>query len=288
MRLLLFLGTLGFGLACQPDSTKPSWNSPQERVVVIGPSTAETLCALGLADRVVAVSDWCRTDALQDRPRIGGIADPSLERVLAARPDLVLCQGDIPTLEALCQQQDIPLHAFHTDTWEDWENEVATLGALFRVPEVAAELVQRARQELAAVQARRPQGVAPSVLLVVARRPEEASGLIVAGGPSFLSFLVEAAGGKNLFADSPRPYFDLIEEELLKSPPQVILEFALPNNPNPLSLWRQGWPLLAAVKSGRVHAIAEDFVVQPGPRMAEAAGLIQKRLFDPLAEEVAE
>ena len=259
-----------------------------QQVVVVGPSTAETLCAMGLADSVAAVSDWCRAAALQDRPRIGGIADPSLERVLAAQPDLVLCQGDIPALEALCRQQKIPLHTFHTDTWQDWENEVFAIGQLFGVPKIAQTLVQQAQRELAEVQARRPQGRSPSVLLVVARRPEEASGFIVAGGPSFLSFLVESAGGRNLFADSERPYFDLIEEELLKTPPDVVLEFAIPNNPDPLSLWRQGWPYLPAVKNGRVHAIAEDFVVQPGPRMAEAARLIQERLFDALAEKVAE
>lgn len=294
MRNLLLCWIPSLWIACSPDEGPRApvatglLDILPQQVVVVGPSTAETLCAMGLADSVVAVSDWCRAAALQDRPRIGGIADPSLERVLAAQPDLVLCQGDIPALEALCRQQQIPLRAFHTDTWQDWENEVFTLGQLFGVPKIAQNLVEQAQHELAAVQARRPPGEPPSVLLVVARRPEEASGCIVAGGPSFLSFLVESAGGRNLFSDSQRPYFDLIEEELLKTPPDVILEFAIPNNPDPLSLWRQGWRHLSAVENGRVHAIAEDFVVQPGPRMAKAARLIQKRLFDPLAEKVTE
>src|SRR5215831_8797866 len=62
------------------------------RVVTLAPSLSETLIALGAADRLVGVSRFDDFPEVSKLPRVGGFLDPSVEAVLALKPDLVLVQ----------------------------------------------------------------------------------------------------------------------------------------------------------------------------------------------------
>lgn len=254
----------------------PSDGVPPRRVVVIGPSTAENVYLLGAGDRVVGVSDWCLEPGAAALPRVGGQADPNLERIAQLDPDLVLTQGRNPTLEAWCQRSQVGFRAFATDTWQGWEDELAELGRLFGLEDAATRRVIEGRSALDQLRAARPEA-RPTVLIVISRRTGAASGMLVAGGASFLSELLEAAGGRNLYAGHPRDYFDLGEEALLQQQPEYIFEFQ-PEETEPLEVWRRSFPRLAAVEKGRVIAFRHDFLLLPGPRMVETARLFAEAL----------
>ena len=52
---------------------------PPQRIVTLAPSMTEIVCALGAADRLVGITDFCDwPPEVQDRPRIGGIINPSV------------------------------------------------------------------------------------------------------------------------------------------------------------------------------------------------------------------
>ncbi len=259
------------------------------RVVVLGPSTVENLVALGLADRLVGVSDYCVEPAAKGLPRVGGQIDPALERIAALRPDLVIVQGRLPELGRWCERAGVAFLPLHTDRWSSWLEELRTLGNRFGVPDRAAALAARAEAELADLRDRVPTDRRPArCLLVVGRRAGEASGLVVAGGRSFLSELLTAAGGDNVFADNDRDYFDLNEEALVRAAPEVIFELVPGSKEDPLPLWRHAFPSLPAVREGRVRVLCQPFVLLPGPRMIETARLFRKGLFDQLTPEVPE
>jgi len=61
---------------------------PPRRIVSLVPSTTETLCALGLADALVAVTVYCLEprDVVRGKTRIGGEKNPDLERIRALDP----------------------------------------------------------------------------------------------------------------------------------------------------------------------------------------------------------
>ena len=62
-----------------------------QRVVSLLPSLTEIVCALQACGRLVAVdryADW--PEAVRALPRVGGLEDTQIERVLALKPDLVL------------------------------------------------------------------------------------------------------------------------------------------------------------------------------------------------------
>ena len=259
-------------MACSGE--KPSTPSDDgaipQRVVVLGPGTAANLETLGLLPQVVAVSDFNTLPEADHLPRIGGLFDPNLERIVSLQPDLVLLQGQNASLEELCTQNGVEFRAFSTDSLDEWRGEVRWLADRFDVAPLGEEVIgefDRALADLAGV----PSAEAPGVLLVVSRRDGEASGLVVAGGASFLSELCTAAGARNLYADSARDYFELSEERLIRLEPDVILEFEAMGAKDSLAIWRRDFPQLPAVMAGRVHALKSRDALIPGPAMLETA-----------------
>ncbi|MFC2041196.1 helical backbone metal receptor, partial [Chloroflexota bacterium] len=63
---------------------------PPQRIISLAPSNTEILFALGLADQVVAVTDYCNyPPEVEAKPTIGGFSTPNIEEIVALSPDLV-------------------------------------------------------------------------------------------------------------------------------------------------------------------------------------------------------
>jgi len=280
----LFLGIFAFMLAAcsesEPSSTTHVFEGIPKRAVVIGPATAANLFVLGAGDHVVAVSDYNTLKAAKSLPRVGGLFDPNIERITALNPDLVLIQGQAKSLEEYCAASGIEFRSFSTDTLADWRNEMEWLVHRFGAGKRLPAQLERMTQGLAALTAR-SDGTAtpPRVLLVVSRRTDEASNLVVAGPASFLDELLVAAGGQNVFTDNDRDYFDLNEESLIRAAPEVILEFdANSSGREAVDIWRAAFPEMPAVRDGRVRTITEKDALMPGPSMLGTAQAIAAAL----------
>ena len=66
-----------------------------QRVISLAPSVTETLFALGFGNRVVGVTTYCDYPPEARRlPKIGGFTNPSVEAIVATRPDLVIGISD--------------------------------------------------------------------------------------------------------------------------------------------------------------------------------------------------
>jgi len=254
-----------------------------QRVVVIGPATAANIFALGVADLVVGVSDYNTLETMRDLPRVGGLFDPNHERITALQPDLVIIQGQAKSLQAFCQASAIEFRSFSTDTLAAWRLEMEWLADRLGGKQQLPAQLQRMEQGLAALRAaqeeKRGDRAPARVLLVVSRRADEASGLIVAGNPSFLNELLVHAGGTNVFPDSSRDYFDLNEESLIRTAPEIILEFGTDPS-TALQIWRDAFPEVSAVREGRVKVITDPNALMPGPTMLQTAQAIAAALND--------
>ncbi len=277
---LLRLIALAALVACGRESSPTTIAAAeQNRIVAIGPGTEASLYALGLGGRIAGVSDFCTVAEADAVPRVGGQANPNLERIAALAPSIVLVQGRHPLVEQWCEVSGVEFRAFATDSIAGWREEVAWLGARFGILAESGALVRRVDLELAAL---RPWDSSQThrALLVVARRADEASGILAAGPNTFLSELLALAGGENVLRDAAQAYVDVNEESLVRLDPQVILEFwpdSAPPDP-PLAIWRRSFPGLAAVRDGRVMTVTHRECLIPGPRMPEVARAIAAAL----------
>ncbi|RMH01504.1 MAG: ABC transporter substrate-binding protein [Planctomycetota bacterium] len=278
--LALLSGVAVLAAACsRVGDLPPPKPADYRRVVVLGPSTTETLLALDLGPRVVGVSDWCPRSTLPAAQRIGGLGNPNLELLTRLGPDLVLAQGQNPTLASWCESMGVPFKGYSTDSWEGWAAEVLSLGELFSCRDRAVELLQDKRRQLHDLRGNLPgDWNPPTVLLVVSRSPGRIAGLLAAGPPSFLSELLAAAGGRNALAEADQAYLDLNGETVLALDPDFIFELQ-PAEAGSITVWQRDHPELRAVRTGRVVPFREEFITHPGPKMTETARLFQSALL---------
>jgi ABC-type Fe3+-hydroxamate transport system substrate-binding protein len=63
-----------------------------QRIISLVPSITEFLYALGLGDRVVAITKFCiyPDEWYVSKPRIGGTKTPDIDKIRALKPDLII------------------------------------------------------------------------------------------------------------------------------------------------------------------------------------------------------
>lgn len=239
-----------------------------QRLISLAPSVTEMLFALGLGDRVVGVTSYCDyPDQARAKEKVGDVLAPSLERVLALRPDLVVV-STATQLERFARRLEalgIPLYVVDVRRVEDVLGSLRHLGEITGHQAEAERLVRTLRARLERVRekvARRPR---PRVLLVIQRHP-----LIVPGRGAFLTDLIQQAGGESITADAEHPWAPYSLETVLVRAPEVIILPGRARFTERLADMR--WPELQqtpALRQGRVYAIHGDVLLRPGPRLFE-------------------
>jgi iron complex transport system substrate-binding protein len=258
--------------------------APPRRIVSLVPSLTEMLYAVGAGPQVVGVGSYDEfPPEVKKLPRVGGLIDPDVERVLSLRPDLVLTYGSQTTLEAQLARAGIKVFSYRHAGIAGILQGLRDLGA---ATGHAAEGERKAREvqaQLDAIRARVRSLPRPRTLLVFGRQPQSLQQTYVSGGAGFMHDVLDIAGGANVFADVPRESVQPSQETLLTRAPDAILEVRANNplTPPQMAGERRTWAALAsipAVRNGRIYFLAADYLMAPGPRVAMAAEAFARTL----------
>lgn len=270
LHLFLILAPIAGAACAQPgDRTIPA------RIVTIAPNADEIICSLGACDSIVAVSEFTvHPPELASRPRIGGLFNPNVERIVALRPDLIVLRGHNEEIERLCRQRGIRLFLDQTDSLADITKNVRALGELLGREDRAVELIAEFEQRLDAVRRRTQGRDKPRVFLTVARNPDELANILTAGKGSFLDETITLAGGTNVFSHVDMMYPQISPEEIIARRPDVIIELMpeaslTPQRERELHSQWSRFALVPAVRDQRVHFITDDNAMIPSPRYVE-------------------
>lgn len=263
-----FLVSLILALIPCPRAGSAAAERPPQRIVSLAPSVTEILYRIDLGDRIAGVTEFCDFPAAaRQKPRIGGFANPSAERIVALRPDLVIVQPNVGNRATVETVQRLGIAVLVVEA-RDFEGLFATIRAIGqatgRNPQAAA-LAAALRDEVESLAGLVRDAPRPSVLLAFSRDP-----YIVAGPASFPGEMIRLAGGHNPGIDSGAGYPRVGIETILGWAPEVILEPAPDGGTDRdlLAAW-QRWPSLPAVARGRVHAVPPDLIMRAGPRSPE-------------------
>jgi iron complex transport system substrate-binding protein len=247
---------------------------PARRIVSLAPSLTETLFALDAGDAVVGVTTYCTfPDAARRTPKVGGMINPSLEAIVALKPDLIVLsmegnvREDFDRLTAL----GAAVYVSNPRSLGDIRASIGELGALTGRGDTAAALAQRLAREEADI-IRTASGPQVGTLLIVSVHP-----LIVAGRGTYLNGLLEAAGAVNLAARYPSTYPTLSREAVVSVDPDMLLVTS--DAIADISLLFEEfpeWTSLRAAKRGSIHRIDSDLVSRPGPRAVDALLMIAR------------
>jgi iron complex transport system substrate-binding protein len=262
--------------------------APPRRIVSTAPNLTEMLFALGLGDRVVGVTTYCRyPPAARALPKVGTFLEPDFERIVALRPDLVLTIKNPVDLTARLRSLKLNAVEVNPETIPGIFASLQVIGQAAGAVPAATALRDKLQSELDGF--RRTSAALPPrrVLFFVGRTPGTLDGLIAAGKGTYLDELLVLAGGRNVLADSPIPYPKVSIETILARDPDVIIDMGdaahaegvkSEQQEQVVALWSR-YPKLKAVREHRLYAVADDRLVIPGPRVAEAVREFRRLLY---------
>jgi iron complex transport system substrate-binding protein len=258
----------GFDLA---QSTAP------RRIVSLIPATTEMLFAIGVADRIVGVGAYDRFPPEVDRyPRVGGLLDPNVERILALKPDLVIVYETQTDLIGQLARAGIPMFRYQHSGLPDITETIRAIGVRVGAAAAGAAAARRIEDEIESVRRRVSQRPRPRTLLVFGREPGSLRRIDASGGYGFLHDLLVIAGGDDVLSEFTRQSVQMSTEMILSRAPQVIIELQYGDSPRRQQLdaevrvWN-AVPSVPAVKNKRVYILTGDEFVVPGPRVVAVA-----------------
>ena len=263
-----------------------SLNGPAQKVISLAPSNTEILFAIGAGSQVVG------RDQLSDYPAeatnvtdIGSSFEAlNTELIVSLKPDLVLA-AEINTPEQVKQLEDLGLTVYYLKnplTLEEMYDNLELVAQLTGHEAETATLIESLKARVAAVDEKiAPISSRPGVFYELdATDPAKP---FTAGKGTFITQLIERAGGQNIAADIDG-YPQLSLEQVVASDPAFIIlgDSAYGVTPESIAS-RPGWENLSAVKNNQVFPFDDNLVSRPGPRLVDAleelAKLLRPELF---------
>ena len=270
---------------------------PPRRIVSLSPSITEILYGVGAFDRVVAVSDYCEyPPEVKTLPRVGAWLNTNIEQVASLEPDLIIMNdAQAPFIRDRLEALGLTSLVVPSQTLENIFEAITSIGQAISSVEEAKELAMETRAVLDEVRERTQDQPRPSVLTVVDRLPGTLRDLYVATQGSYLTEVIEIAGGDPIAPPAPMGYTRISTEAVISHDPDVILDIAQTVS-NAVSLLRGSgleedpiavWSELShvkAVREQRVYPISNKLIVHPSQFVGDSARRIAKILHPEVFE----
>lgn len=232
------------------------------RIICLTPSIADTVFAIGAGADVVGITDYTLyPPEARQKPSIGAVLRPSLERIAALHPDLVIgiaVFNDAETIRGI-ERMGIPVFLVNSTGLEGLYRAIASIGRALGREADATALVARLRTRERDLRSQTQTGNQPTVFLALSIDP-----CITAGRGAFITELLSVAGARSVTDDLAQEWINVSIEAIIPRKPQFIL--LLKDSPFGLQEMRQhaGWRSLEAVRVGRVLRI-DDRLQYPSP-----------------------
>jgi iron complex transport system substrate-binding protein len=271
LSFIVFFVTLACNYHCAREHKTSSQPSIPQRIISFAPSITETLFALSLGERIIAVTDYCTYPAAtKELPKVGGYINPNFEMILRQKPDLVLLLKEHASLFPFLNANGIRYLTIDN-------HDVAGITGSFRLIAEACGIKNRgdslADHILTTLQKNKAVTITPKVLLVVGR-DNVGSGTIskvyVAGQKTFYLELLAFIGASNAYESDIGSYPALSVEALLRINPDIIIDLAVTYSnisPEKASDDWLGLQSIQAVKTRNVYCPSQGFLTIPGPRI---------------------
>ncbi len=263
-----------------------------KRIISLAPSITEIIFALGQQDKLVGVDQYSNyPPQLQDLEKsgkiqvVGGFSNPNYEKIVSLKPDVVFTvQGVQLQIAHRLRSLGLKVVVLGTKDMNDIVSSIILMGKVLGVDDASLKLAEQVTgdlESLAAISYRF--NTTPTVGVIVWNNP-----IFVAGKESFMTSLLEMAGGENAFYNYSQAYPMISPEDLFNANPDIIVftDGSGVSNYTDAMAWLKSIPggaSLKAVQTGEVyvvHGSYSDMLVRPGIR-SPAAGLLLLAIIHP-------
>lgn len=237
------------------------------KIVSLSPAMTEILFALHAQNLLVGVTTFCDyPEQAKDIYIVGDFSNPSLERIVGLKPDLVIV--NLPEqLRTKNQLERLQIKTFISspESLADMYREIAEIGKIVNKESVAESLINAMKTQIKPSEG----GAQKRVYIELSPRP-----IVTIGRYTFLNEMLELAGGVNIFSDLKKDYPVVSQEEIIKRNPEIIILL------HPYDIAdRVGWMDIEAIESKRIYRdLNRDVLMRPGPRLVEGFRALRKVL----------
>jgi iron complex transport system substrate-binding protein len=252
------------------------------RIISLIPAVTEMVYAIGAGLQLVGVGSFdAYPPEVASLPRVGGLLDPDVERILALKPDLVIVYGTQNDLRLQLERAGINQFAYKHGSLAGVMETIRALGIRLGRAEGAEQVATDLENRLSAIRGKLSGRVRPKTLLVFGRDALALRGIFASGGIGFIHDMLTTAGGDNVFTDVKRESVQATTELILQRAPEAIVEMRQSVKADEIAAERSVWSTLSslpAVRTGRIYVLTDSSLPVPGPRVAQATELIARTL----------
>ncbi|MTI67840.1 MAG: ABC transporter substrate-binding protein, partial [Firmicutes bacterium] len=235
-----------------------------EKIVSLAPGVTEKLYALGVLDKVKGRTQYCNyPKEVKNITNIGSLYEPNLETIIDINPDIVIGETHFKE-KHLNKLNSAGINTVAKSTATDIEGVyeyMIELGAIVNRNYEARALVSslkskatRAEYILKDIK----ENEKPSVYYVVGTGQ---SGEYTAGGNTFISSLINLAGGKNIAKDIDGWSYSI--EKLVDNDPDII--FGAKYNINTM-VNGENYQSLSAIRKNKYYTFDKNIIERAAPR----------------------
>jgi iron complex transport system substrate-binding protein len=246
-----------------------------ERIISLAPSVTEVLYLVGASDRLIGVTTQCDwPEAALRKPKIGDLLNPNYERLLEARPDLIIASTAGNDRGAILKMTDLGLPVYVTAprSLDGIYDTVRAIGQITDCAEAAERLTAQTRARFVAVQNRLAGLAHVRAFFITWFDP-----LLAPGHNTFETDILRRLGIESISATSEQFYPRYSLEQVLAADPDMIITVRHAGDPLPDLTRVAGWQRLRAVRTGKVFVLPETFQ-HPSPRFVDAVEDLSRKL----------
>lgn len=243
-----------------------------ERAVSLAPNLTEMIFAVGAGEKLVGVTSYCNyPEEAKQIEKVGDTQTPNIERIIALKPQVVFVStaSQLEAFASSLADQGISVYVTNPTSLDGVFKDLVQIGDLFGHREQAENLVGSLKARVESVTNANDDSIsnseidqdAPRVFVQISKEP-----LFTVGKDSFLTALIDSAGGESVTKDIASGYPKISKETALALGPEVIILSDSEDNREPNEVFKDS----PAVRNGRVYRINADIISRPGPRLVDA------------------
>lgn len=238
-----------------------------QRIISLGPSITEELYLLGVEDRLIGCTIYCkRPKEAEAKEKVATIIDVNLEKIISLNPDLVLATSLTgPKSVKKLKNLGIKVVSFsETRNFAQICQQFLELARLVGEEKKGETIVNSAKEKVNSIKRKIKYSKKPKVFVQIGTKP-----LFAATKQSFINDLIKFAGGINITGEIEVGHYS--REEVLKSNPDVIIIVTMGIAGGKEKNTWQNFELLNAAKFDRIYIIDSDRFCSPTPISFAAA-----------------
>jgi len=250
-------------------------SQPAARIVSLAPSNTEMAFAIGAGGKLVAGTSYDDYPAAAKKlPKVGDFANPSVEKIVAFRPDLVLATGGIQaSLRSKLENLGVKVFVVNPSSLDGVFADMTALGKLTGESSQAGPIVAALEQRATTIEQKVAGLARPTVFVEIYSKP-----LMTAGTGTYIDDMVKLAGGTNIGDAAGAGFPSFSEEVLFKDDPAVyIATTGSMASPGQIAA-RKGYSALQAVQDHRVYVLDQNILDRPGPRLIDGLEQLAKAI----------